>query len=148
LDAAAQSKGFATFKPNQMARNSLLRRVKLGQADNRRATDADIRDSVLEHLRVMCSTRQATMTTCPDFGVCDVSEMLHAFPDAIADMARSIRHTIQTYEPRLANVRIRHIPTEDMTLRFEITAQLAGQAGKSAVSFETSVDATRRVSVR
>jgi type VI secretion system protein len=88
------------------------------------------------------------MTTCADFGVCDVSELLHAFPDAIADMARSIRHTIQTYEPRLANVRIRHIPAEDMTLRFEITAQLTGQTGKSAVSFETSVDAARRVSVR
>ncbi len=132
-----------------MSRQGLLRRVKQGTAlENRRATEADIRDSVLEHLRVMCSTRQGTMLTRPDFGVCDVSEMLHSFPDAIADMARSIRHTIQTYEPRLQNVRIRHVPTEDLTLRFEITGQLAASSGKSAVAFETTVDAARRVSVR
>lgn len=132
-----------------MSRHTLLKRVKLGAAvDNRRATENDVRDSVLAHLKVMCSTRQGTMITCPDFGVCDVSELLHAFPDAIADMARSIRHTIQTYEPRLAAVRIRHIPSEDMTLRFEITAQLAVGFGKQRVAFETSVDASRQVSVR
>lgn len=132
-----------------MATNGLLRRVKAGsRGDNRRTTDLDIRESVLEHLRIMCTTRQGTMSTCADFGVCDVSELLHAFPDAIADMARSIRHTILTYEPRLANVRVRHIPAEDLTLRFEITAQLVGQTGKSPVAFETTVDAARRVNVR
>jgi len=132
-----------------MSRHTLLTRVKLGAAlDNRQATETDIRDSVLEHLKAMCSTRQGTMVTCPDFGVCDVSELLHAFPDAIAEMARSIRHTIQTYEARLTNLRIRHVPSEDMTLRFEITAQLAVGFGKQRVAFETSVDASRRVSVR
>lgn len=132
-----------------MANDSLLRRVKRGTTSgNRRATEAELRDAVLDHLRIMCSTRQGTMVTCADFGVCDVSELLHAFPDAIADMARSIRHTITTYEPRLASVRVRHVPTEDLTLRFEITAQLVGQTGKSPVAFETTVDAARRVSVR
>src|SRR5512145_2325013 len=132
-----------------MAHDSLLRRVKRGRlGDSRRVTEADIRDSVLDHLKIICSTRQGTMVTCGDYGVCDVSELLHAFPDAIADMARSIKHTIATYEPRLTNVRIRHIPSEDLTLRFEITAQLVGPAGKSSVAFETTVDAARRVSVR
>jgi type VI secretion system protein len=110
--------------------------------------ESEIRDSVLEHLRVMCSTRQGTMLTCADYGTATVSEMVHAFPDAIAEMARALKHTIATYEPRLTNVRIVHIPTEDMTLRYEIHAQLARQGNTVPVQFETSIDATRKVSVR
>lgn len=88
------------------------------------------------------------MLTCPDYGTATVSEMVHAFPDAIAEMARAIKHTITTYEPRLKNVRIVHIPTEDMTLRYEIHAQLDRQGGAVPVQFETSIDATRKVSLR
>jgi type VI secretion system protein len=103
---------------------------------------------VLEHLRAMCMTRHGTLVTAPDYGIADVSEMLHAFPDAIAEMARAIRHTLQTYEPRLSNVRVKHIPTEDMTLRYELTAQLVTKSSKVPVEFETSIDPSRRITIR
>jgi type VI secretion system protein len=96
----------------------------------------------------MCTTRVGTMVTCPDYGIADVSEMLHSFPDAIAEMARSIRHTIQTYEPRLKNVRVKHILSDDLTLRYELSAQLVTKAGKLPVSFETTIDPSRRVQIR
>jgi type VI secretion system protein len=131
---------------------SLLSRIRQPElaAKLRTATDREIRESVLQHLRMMCTTRQGTMLTAPDFGVCDVSEMVHSFPDAIAMMARSIRHTIQTYEPRLANVQVRHVPTEtiELLVRYEVTATLVSGGSKTPVKFETSLDATRKISIR
>jgi type VI secretion system protein len=128
---------------------SLLARVKQPSPNSRRTpSDEDTRESVLAHLRAMCTTRMGTMVTCPDYGIADVSEMLHSFPDAIAEMARSIRHTIQTYEPRLKNVRVKHIPSHDLTLRYELSAQLVTKAGKLPVSFETTIDPSRRVMIR
>jgi type VI secretion system protein len=90
------------------------------------------------------------MLTCPDYGVASVSEMIHSFPDAIALMARTLRHTIQTYEPRLTNVQIRHIPSEtlEMTVRYEVVAQLIMEGGKVPVKFETNIDPSKRVTVR
>jgi type VI secretion system protein len=132
-----------------MAQTSLLRRVRLGTAlDNRRTTETDLRESVLEHLRVMCSTRVGTMATRPDFGICDLSELLRAYPEAINVMAKSLRHTIDTYEPRLANVRVNHSPSDDLILRFEITGDLLTNRGKSPVRFETTVDTARHLSIR
>jgi len=113
----------------------------------RTVSDEELRASVLEHLRNICQTRRGTMVTCADYGIADVSEMLHSFPDAIAEMARSIRHTIQHYEPRLSQVRIRHIPTEDLTLRYEISAQLVRGNGKTPVSFSTSLEPSRRIRI-
>jgi type VI secretion system protein len=129
---------------------SLLARIRQPETTGarRQATDEETRRSVLDHLRAMCTTRHGTMVTMPDYGVADVSEMIHSFPDAIAEMARSIRHTIQTYEPRLTNVRVKHLPSEDLTLRYELTAQLVTGNSKVPVTFETTIDPSRRILVR
>ena len=98
----------------------------------------------------MCSTRQGTMLTRPDYGVPDVTEMVHSFPGAIAMMQRALKHTIETYEPRLTGVRVNYAPSNvaDFIMRFEIVAQLATDTGKSAVKFETMVEMSRKLSVR
>ena len=130
---------------------SLLARIKNPEMNTvrRTASDREFRDSVLEHLKRMCSTRQGTMLTAPDYGVCDVSEMIHAFPDAIAMMARSIRHTIQTYEPRLTNVQVKHIPNDEgeLTVRYEVSAQMVADGKKAAVKFQTSIDPSRKMTI-
>lgn len=130
--------------------HSLLTRIARPEfAVARRAiSDQETRESVLQHLRVICETRAGTMLTCPQYGTATVSEMVHAFPDAIAEMARSIRATISEYEPRLKNVRIVHIPAEDLTLRYEISAQLVAEGQPIPVRFETSLDTNQRISVR
>ena len=131
---------------------SLLARIRNPELATvrRSATDREIRDSILGHLRMMCTTRQGTMLTAPDYGVADVSEMVHSFPDAIALMARTIRHTIQTYEPRLTNVQIRHIPSEEteLTLRYEITAQVHIDGLKTQVKFQTALDPSRKLTIK
>lgn len=132
------------------AGHTLLTRVRRPEyaIARRSISDSETRESVLEHLRTMCMTRQGTMLTAPDYGTATVSEMVHAFPDAIAEMARAIKHTIQHYEPRLVNVRIQHLPADDLTLRYQITAQLVRDATKVPVEFETSLDQNRKLTIR
>lgn len=128
-----------------MAKGSLLQRIR--DADSPRRTADDTRSVVLEHLRVMCTTRQGTMLSTPDYGICEVSELLHNFPDAIALMARALRNTITQYEPRLTNVRIKHVPSEDLTLRYEISGTLVDGKDPLPIRFETTVDTNRRIKV-
>jgi len=135
-----------------MARGTLLARVRnpeLAQP-TQVTTDRDLRDSILENLTHMCSTRLGTMLTCPDYGIADVSEMIHAFPDAIHIMAQTLRHTIQTYEPRLQQIQVLHVPSEgaDLTLRFEVRARVVADGAKRTVRFETMLDASRRFTIR
>ena len=38
--------------------------------------------------------------------------MLYDFPDAVGIVQRALKNSIQTYEPRLKNVQVRHIKSE------------------------------------
>ncbi len=136
-----------------MSGHSLLTRIRRPElaVARREVSDAEVRDSILEHLKKMCTTRMGTMVTAPDYGVVDLSEIVHSFPDAIALMARTLRHSILTYEKRLANVQIKHVPIEnasDLNLRFEITGTMVNGDRRAQVKFETMIDPKRRVTVR
>jgi type VI secretion system protein len=134
-----------------MAGHSLLRRLQNPAllAPRRHVSEAEVRESILEHLRLMCTTRAGTMLTCPDYGIADVSDLVHDFPDAIALLARSIRNTIQTYEPRLTNVVVKHVPSEDreLVVRYEIVAHIQQQGGKTPIKFETKVGSSGNVTI-
>jgi predicted component of type VI protein secretion system len=45
-------------------------------------------------------------------------------------------------------VRVKHLPSEDLTLRYELTAQLVTGSSKLPVTFETTIDPSRRILVR
>lgn len=135
-----------------MKGHSLLKRIRHPELGGARhyVSEHELRASILEHLRLICGTRAGSMITCADFGMVEVSDLMHAFPDATTILARSLRTTIETYEPRLRNVRVRFAQTDevDLKLRFEITAQIIHEGGKSNVSFETSLNAQRQMEVR
>lgn len=111
--------------------------------------DQDLEQAVVSHLIRMLNTRQGSSLTCPDYGLIEVSEMLHDFPDAIGIVQRAIKNSIQNYEPRLKNVQVRHIKNEQMqamVLEFEITGQLHYPDGRrSALRFSTAVDQSGNV---
>lgn len=98
----------------------------------------------MSHLRNMLNTRQGSCLTCPDYGIAELSEITHDFPEAIGIMQRSIKASIQAYEPRLKNVQVRHLKRADgnrMVLEFEITGQIVLPDGrKQAVRMSTSMD--------
>jgi type VI secretion system protein len=134
-----------------MAGATLLSRIRSPTVGPSTApSDRELRASILENLAHMCGTRLGTMLTCPDYGIADVSEMIHAFPEAITLMGNTLRHTIRTYEPRLQNVQVVHIPSpsHDLTLRFAIHARVVIEGQKRAIEFETLLDASRKITVR
>jgi type VI secretion system protein len=135
-----------------MAGHTLLTRIRRPElaAARRQVSDQEVRDSVLDHLRLMCTTRLGTMITSPTFGVPDLSEIAHAFPDAITVLTKALKQSIADHEPRLKNVVIRHVPNEDavLTLRFEISGTVMNGDQKASVKFETTIDDKRAVRVR
>jgi len=133
-----------------MSRVSLLSRIRRPELARTRSafSERELRESLLEHLQNMCQTRQGTMLSAPGFGIPDISETLHSYPHAIAQMGQAIAQTIRQFEPRLANVRVSHVPSEetDLILRYEVTAQL--DTGEGSVAFETRIDPSRRITFR
>ena len=68
--------------------------------------------------------------------------------ETAALVGRALAFTIETYEPRLCNVRVEHVPGDgaDNLLRFSISARLIA-GDRSLVKFATRVDPSRRVLV-
>lgn len=125
-----------------------LRRLEERHVDAASAERAE-RASILAHLQAMCGTRLGAMRVRPDYGLPPITEMVHSFPDAAGALARALAQTIEKYEPRLADVRVRHVPTQalDLVVTFEVTAVLRSSEQRTPLRFATTIDASRRVHV-
>ena len=108
----------------------------------------EVRDAILIHLRHLCTTHMSSALAAPDYGLPDIGESMHNFPGTIGILGQALTAVIRKYEPRLINVRVDHVPSEEVELliRYEITAQLA-DGDETPVAFETRIDTTRRVSI-
>lgn len=125
-----------------MAGRGLLSRIAGG------GEPLDEAQAIAEHLRALLNTRRGDAACAPSFGVVDFTDLVHAFPRSIQDLSKSLRATIAEYEPRLKNVLVRHVPDEDpLTLRFEISAQLAEGRTSRALRFSTMVHPGGRIDV-
>lgn len=126
-----------------MGGRALLSRI--GASDPR---PVDAAESIAANLRALLNTRQGDSAAPPDFGIVDFNDVVHEFPSGIQHLAKSIRATIQLYEPRLKNVSVRHLPEESqLTLRFEITGQLAEGRTARTLRYATTVRPGGRVDV-
>lgn len=115
-----------------------------------RATRAlDEHDSIVEHLRVLLNSRRGSSPAAPEFGIPDFSDLVHSFPGAIVTLQRAIRETILAFEPRLKQVAVKHVPSDDpLTLRYEITAQTtSGRGGRGTLRLNTQMSPGGRVNV-
>jgi type VI secretion system protein len=136
-----------------MKAHSLLERIRRPEfaAPRRAVSDDEVRASVLSNLRSMCATWLGSSRSCPDYGIVCVSDIVHSCPEALALVAKAIRHTIATYEPRLTNVVVRPLASgsvsDALTLRFDIGASLVNGGRHVPVKFHTVVDASRNVQV-
>ncbi len=104
--------------------------------------------SIVNNLRVLLNTRVGDSLSAQGFGVTDFVDLVHEFPYATGTMQKSIRAAISEYEPRLRNVRVRSIPSEDpLTLAFEVSARLAGDRKRGLVRVRTRVSQGGRINV-
>lgn len=109
-----------------MAGRGLLSRIASGDAAR------DEAQAIVEHLRALLNTRAGEVPCCPTFGVLDFTDVVHGIPATLQVLARSIRATILEHEPRLKNVTVRPLPLEgELALRFEISAQLVAEKGRT-----------------
>jgi len=85
-----------------------------------------------------------------DYGVPDFTDLVQVYPDGVRDFERSIKQTIQKYEPRLSAVRVRFMAPDDnvLSVRFQITARLEIGENKEAVQFESMVAPDGKISIR
>lgn|SRR5690349_12502908 len=127
-----------------MAMRGLLSR--LSSPDPLRPVDEV--QSILENLRCILNTRVGESLSAEGFGITDLADLLHNFPNAALIMEKSIRATVAEYEPRLKQVRVRMVPSEDpLKLAFEIAARLSGDRHQGMVRVRTSVNSAGRVDV-
>jgi len=132
---------------------SLLQRLKR-QADPTSSGRSvyrgeDLESIVVDHIQRMLNTRQGSSLTVPDYGITELSELIHDFPDATGIMQRAIKNSVLKYEPRLKNVQVRAIEGDEsgsMNVYFEITAQLVYPDGsRQPVRLSTSIDQSSNV---
>lgn len=104
----------------------------------------------MEHLQGMFTTRVGSALVASDYGIVSVTDIVHSCPDAIEDVMKSIRATIKKYEPRFVSFVVKHVAgTEirDATIRFEISGEILNGSRKTAIKFQTVIDAKRNVRV-
>jgi type VI secretion system protein len=110
----------------------------------------DERAEIVEHLRVLLNTRLGDSSTAPDFGVLDFSEVVHSLPGSVNQLQTSIRATLLRYEPRLTNVIVRYVKSDDpLQIRFEIIADAVdSKRGRGRLQFQTRLHAGGRFDVQ
>jgi type VI secretion system protein len=104
--------------------------------------------SILEHVQALLNTRQGSSRLDPNYGIPDITDVLHSLPGGMAVLRSTIEECIRRHEPRLSNIRVAALAKDDDTalhLSFEVQAKLA--AGGS-IRFETEVSRAGRVRVR
>ena len=112
----------------------------------------DVAGAVIRHLKQMLSTRQGSSLTAPDYGVPDITELLHDVTETVATLQRAVKASIQAYEPRLKNVQVRHVRSEVSTgqpgLVFEISGHIVLADGrKQPVRIGTTLDEHGKVAM-
>ncbi len=115
-----------------------------GREDPRRALN-----SIIEHLQRILNTKQGSVPIGEDYGLPDFVEMLRVYPDSIRDFQRSIRLTIQKYEPRLKIVKVKLIPREEdpLSLNFQISARLVNSNEKMPIVLQSSLGTDGKIKI-
>ncbi|WP_420965350.1 type VI secretion system baseplate subunit TssE [Bradyrhizobium sp. B120] len=125
---------------------SLMERLEDGTETNQ-GSFGRFRASVLANLHRVLNSRQGCCETRPDFGMPDLNEAVGQGADAVRALAHSLKHQIETFEPRLNNVSIRfHAdPDNPLQLSFHVNATHDHNDQMEPISFEAIFDKHVRV---
>lgn len=132
---------------------SLLERIDHPESESIRKLTPDTDElsrSILRNLQNIFNTRQGSVLTLADYGSPDFNDLVDQFPDAIMEIRKSILYNVKEYEPRLKNIRVRHIPDEEnpLDLKFEIYGQLNLGNSRASVAFTTIMGDSGRIKIR
>ena len=107
-------------------------------------------DSIIRHLERILNTRQGSVQIADDYGIPDFTDTSSGFSDTIRDLERTIRNTIQKYEPRLKSVRVKFVPQEEtmLSVSFQIVGQLNLEEGKNPITFQSVMGSDGKFSIK
>lgn len=136
-----------------MRETRLFERIRMRAKNPGRSMTEDPRkviDSVMLHVQCLLNTRQGGVQIAEDYGLPDFNDVLHSQASAPREIEKSIRQTIQKYEPRLRAVRVRYIPIEDdiLSLNFEIHARMAFENAEESIVFESQLGQDGKITIR
>lgn len=136
-----------------MREQRLLERIRTWEQEPAKRSREDPKKtiaSVVSHLQRILNTRQGSVPIADDYGVPDFTDALRNYPESVREAERAIRQMIQRYEPRLKAIRVHFLPPDEeiLTLRFQISAQLALDHDKIPVQFESHVSTDGKIEVK
>ena len=112
--------------------------------DRRSVDDAQ---SISEHLQILLNTREGLSVTNPDYGLPDLTDIVHMLPDGVHALQNAIRDVILKYEPRLSKVKVRFVPSDDaFVLYFDVSAR-RNDADKTPFRVRTALQPGNRFKV-
>ena len=131
---------------------SLLERIAQNEPDtcSIEFNEANIVESILRNVTQILNTRQGSVLTRPDYGLPDFNDLARRFPNAIEEIKCSIRDSLELYEPRLVNLRVHHVESENrvLDLRYDVRAQISVNGERPDIWFETILDSAGKVSIK
>ena len=133
-----------------MAYGSLFER--LGGAAGQRAGwshEVAVMASVAAHLAKMLSTRAGSVQMLPDYGLPDLNDMRLSLHDSLQQARSAIERFIESYEPRLRQVRVVSLPRDHdpLSLNFAIEGLLEVDGLRRQVSFAARLDGSGQVRI-
>ena len=135
-----------------MREERLLERIRSFEKDPiQRKIDNPKRviNSIINHLQKILNIRTGSVMIADDFGLPDFTDLLITYPESQNDIERSIENMIKRYEPRLIDVKVKFIPSEEQTfaLRFKITAKLV-TLNQKLLTVESYIGSDRKVRIK
>ena len=114
-----------------------------------KADEDSLARAVREHLGLLLNTRQGSILHLPDYGLPDLSIVYSEYPDSVEFLRRSIKNTIEKYEPRLQNIRVEEQSYDNMVfeITFKISANIYEEENTSEIQFLTTISNTGRANL-
>ncbi|WP_159565007.1 type VI secretion system baseplate subunit TssE [Budvicia diplopodorum] len=83
--------------------------------------------SVLDNMQRILSCRVGTLAHLPDYGLPDMSKILHGMPGMAYELITLLSAVLLKYEPRLKSINVVLLPlTQSGKLAYDIEAELKG----------------------
>ncbi len=117
-----------------------------GQFDSL-SEEQKLRNSIIENLRMVLSTRQGSVQHLPDFGMPDILQLYFDSGNSIDPVKKEIKNVIMKYEPRIGDVQVQKsdFDQESMKITLKIIATIKETPGKEILLTEFSTTGWTKV---
>ncbi len=102
--------------------------------------------SVLDNLQRILNCRAGTLSHLPDYGLPDMSQILHGMPGSAHGLMATLHDRLLKYEPRLASVQVMLLP-QTLPGHLEYSLDVELQDGTRA-TFGTTLEPQGKVLMR